>query len=144
MPSESLVTPQTASPSCCLGASNAEGLCSRGITEETSETACLQIKADGVTRLVVLPLYPQFSISTSASSLRLFEDMLQHDSELQVCFCPLTLKPDRLHPSLSSAIVTLISGLTMRHHRVQSEVLQDNASISSRRCGLSKHCICRV
>lgn len=44
----------------------------------------LQVKEDGVTRLVVLPLYPQFSISTSASSLRLFEDMLQNDPELEV------------------------------------------------------------
>jgi len=32
-----------------------------------------------ITRLVVLPLYPQFSISTSGSSLRLLE---------QVCCCP--------------------------------------------------------
>lgn len=44
----------------------------------------LQIKQDGITRLVVLPLYPQFSISTSASSLRLFENMLQRDPQLQV------------------------------------------------------------
>ena len=34
-------------------------------TEETIE----QIKNDGVTRLIVLPLYPQFSISTTGSSL---------------------------------------------------------------------------
>ena len=47
----------------------------------------LQIKRDKVTRLVVLPLYPQFSISTSASSLRLFEQMLNEDVELQVRFC---------------------------------------------------------
>ena len=44
----------------------------------------LQIKRDKVTRLVVLPLYPHFSISTSASSLRLFEAMLQKDVELEV------------------------------------------------------------
>lgn len=48
-----------------------------------TEEAIQQIKDDGVKRLVVLPLYPQFSISTSASSLRLFEDMLQGDHELQ-------------------------------------------------------------
>ena len=38
-----------------------------------TEEAVDQIKADGVTKLVVLPLYPQFSISTSGSSLRLLE-----------------------------------------------------------------------
>ena len=32
----------------------------------------------------MLPLYPHFSISTSASSLRLFEAMLQQDEELEV------------------------------------------------------------
>ena len=42
----------------------------------------LQVKADGVTHLVVLPLYPQFSISTSGSSLRLLEAMLDSDPAL--------------------------------------------------------------
>ena len=32
---------------------------------------------------MVIPLYPQFSISTSASSLRLFEEMLDTDPALQ-------------------------------------------------------------
>ena len=31
------------------------------------------VKRDGIERLVVLPLYPQFSISTSGSSLRVLE-----------------------------------------------------------------------
>ena len=31
------------------------------------------IKRDGIERLVVVPLYPQFSISTSGSSLRVLE-----------------------------------------------------------------------
>ena len=44
---------------------------------------CVQVKQDGITRLVVLPLYPQFSISTSASSLRLFEDAITKDPGLQ-------------------------------------------------------------
>ena len=43
-----------------------------------------QIKADGVGRLVILPLYPQFSISTSGSSFRLLEGLLKTDRELQV------------------------------------------------------------
>jgi protoporphyrin/coproporphyrin ferrochelatase len=38
-----------------------------------TEEALAAIKADGVSRLVILPLYPQFSISTSGSSLRLLE-----------------------------------------------------------------------
>lgn len=37
----------------------------------------LQIKMDGITKLVVLPLYPQFSISTSGSSLRLLESIFR-------------------------------------------------------------------
>ncbi len=41
-----------------------------------------QVKADGVTQLVILPLYPQFSISTSGSSFRLLEKLLKEDSVL--------------------------------------------------------------
>eukprot|EP00958_Prasinococcus_capsulatus_P004222 scaffold389_cov382-Prasinococcus_capsulatus_cf.AAC.32 len=44
-----------------------------------TEEAMLQIKRDGVTKLVVLPLYPQFSISTSGSSLRLLERIIRED-----------------------------------------------------------------
>ncbi|KVI08069.1 Chlorophyll a/b binding protein domain-containing protein [Cynara cardunculus var. scolymus] len=40
-----------------------------------TEEAIKQIKKDGVNKLVVLPLYPQFSISTSGSSLRLLESI---------------------------------------------------------------------
>ena len=47
-----------------------------------TEDAVAQIKEDGVTKLVVLPLYPQFSISTSGSSLRLLEQMFQDDEYL--------------------------------------------------------------
>jgi ferrochelatase len=47
-----------------------------------TEDAVAQIKADGITRLVVLPLYPQFSISTSGSSLRLLEQLFRDDAEL--------------------------------------------------------------
>jgi ferrochelatase len=41
------------------------------------------LKADGITQLVVLPLYPQFSVSTSGSSLRLLERLLKQDSALR-------------------------------------------------------------
>ena len=47
-----------------------------------TEEAVEQIKADGVTKLVVLPLYPQFSISTSGSSLRLLEQIFGEDEYL--------------------------------------------------------------
>lgn len=48
-----------------------------------TEEAIAQIKADGIQELVVLPLYPQFSISTSGSSFRLLEDLWNADPELQ-------------------------------------------------------------
>ena len=48
-----------------------------------TEDAVEQIKADGITKLVVLPLYPQFSISTSGSSLRLLEQIFGDDEYLQ-------------------------------------------------------------
>jgi protoporphyrin/coproporphyrin ferrochelatase len=48
-----------------------------------TEEAIAQIKRDGVEDLVVLPLYPQFSISTSGSSFRILEDLWKEDPELQ-------------------------------------------------------------
>ncbi|DBB00443.1 TPA: Ferrochelatase-2, chloroplastic [Trebouxia sp. C0006] len=48
-----------------------------------TEEALEKIKEDNVTRLVVLPLYPQFSISTSGSSLRLLEESFKNDPKLQ-------------------------------------------------------------
>nr|KJB75507.1 hypothetical protein B456_012G045300 [Gossypium raimondii] len=47
-----------------------------------TEEAIEQIKRDGITKLVVLPLYPQFSISTSGSSLRLLESIFRDDEYL--------------------------------------------------------------
>lgn len=48
-----------------------------------TEDALEAIKRDGVTRLVILPLYPQFSISTSGSSLRLLERTYYADQALR-------------------------------------------------------------
>lgn len=48
-----------------------------------TEEALEQVKRDGITRLVILPLYPQFSISTSGSSLRLLEKMFKEDPQLR-------------------------------------------------------------
>lgn len=47
-----------------------------------TEEAIARIKRDGVDRLVILPLYPQFSISTSGSSFRLLEKLWQEDPSL--------------------------------------------------------------
>jgi len=48
-----------------------------------TEEAVARIKRDGVDKLVVLPLYPQFSISTSGSSFRLLERLWLEDPALQ-------------------------------------------------------------
>jgi len=48
-----------------------------------TEEALEDMKADGVQRLIVLPLYPQFSISTSGSSLRLLERLYYSDQQLR-------------------------------------------------------------
>ena len=48
-----------------------------------TEEAIAKIKADKVQRLVILPLYPHFSISTSGSSFRILEEMWLKDPELQ-------------------------------------------------------------
>jgi len=47
-----------------------------------TEEAVEALKADRINRLVVLPLYPQFSISTSGSSLRLLEEIFAADAFL--------------------------------------------------------------
>jgi protoporphyrin/coproporphyrin ferrochelatase len=47
-----------------------------------TEEAIALIKRDGIERVVILPLYPQFSISTSGSSFRLLEDLWQKDPVL--------------------------------------------------------------
>ncbi|HIK28408.1 MAG: ferrochelatase [Oscillatoriaceae bacterium SKW80] len=48
-----------------------------------TEEAVARIKRDRIEKLVILPLYPQFSISTSGSSFRLLEKLWQQDPALQ-------------------------------------------------------------
>ena len=48
-----------------------------------TEEAIAQIKRDKIEELVVLPLYPQFSISTTGSSFRLLDRLWKADPELQ-------------------------------------------------------------
>ncbi len=47
-----------------------------------TEEAIARIKRDGIQELVILPLYPQFSISTSGSSFRLLDQIWQDDPSL--------------------------------------------------------------
>ncbi len=46
------------------------------------ESVVHQIKAEQITDLVVLPLYPQYSISTTGSSFKLLAELWQRDPEL--------------------------------------------------------------
>ncbi|MUL36717.1 ferrochelatase [Gloeocapsopsis dulcis] len=48
-----------------------------------TEEAIARIKRDNIERLVILPLYPQFSISTSGSSFRLLQRLWQEDPKLE-------------------------------------------------------------
>ena len=48
-----------------------------------TEEAIAEIKNDSIEKLVILPLYPQFSISTSGSSFRVIEEMWSQDPDLQ-------------------------------------------------------------
>lgn len=48
-----------------------------------TEEAVAKIKRDQIEQLVILPLYPQFSISTSGSSFRVLEKLWQQDPSLQ-------------------------------------------------------------
>lgn len=57
----------------------------------SAEEAIAALKKDGITRLVVLPLYPQFSVSTSGSSLRLLEKLLKEDPALAKVSLPACL-----------------------------------------------------
>jgi ferrochelatase len=47
-----------------------------------TEEAITRLKRDHIDRLVILPLYPQFSISTSGSSFRLLEKIWDNDPAL--------------------------------------------------------------
>tara|TARA_Y100001968_G_scaffold333686_1_gene398373 strand:- start:1249 stop:2424 length:1176 start_codon:yes stop_codon:yes gene_type:complete len=48
-----------------------------------TESAIADIKADGIDQVVVLPLYPHFSISTSGSSFRELKKLRDNDSEFK-------------------------------------------------------------
>jgi ferrochelatase len=73
-----------------------------------TEEALAQIKRDGVEQLAVLPLYPQFSISTSGSSFRLLEKLWHEDANLDKI--DYTLIPSWYHrPGYLRAMAQLIA-----------------------------------
>lgn len=49
-----------------------------------TEEAIAQLTQDNLDKLVILPLYPQFSISTSGSSFRLLEKLWKENPKLQI------------------------------------------------------------
>ena len=78
-----------------------------------TEEAIAQIKEDGITSLVVLPLYPQFSVSTSGSSLRLLEKILKEDSYLNSSVRHVVIPSWYQRPGYVSAMADLIQGELM-------------------------------
>jgi len=47
-----------------------------------TEQALDEVRRDGITALVIVPLYPQFSISTSGSSLRVLQEVFASDLDV--------------------------------------------------------------
>jgi len=75
-----------------------------------TEEAISEIKKDGITSLVVLPLYPQFSVSTSGSSLRLLERILKEDTYLSKHVRHVVIPSWYQRPGYVSAMADLIEG----------------------------------
>lgn len=73
-----------------------------------TEEAVFRIKRDKPEKLVILPLYPQFSISTSGSSFRVLERIWQEDPALQKI--PYTVIPSWYdEPTYLQAMANLIA-----------------------------------
>jgi len=73
-----------------------------------TEEAVVRIKRDQLEKLVILPLYPQFSISTSGSSFRILERIWQQDPALQKI--PYTVIPSWYdEPAYLQAMANLIA-----------------------------------
>ncbi len=73
-----------------------------------TEEAMANIKNDGIKKLAILPLYPQFSISTSGSSFRVLEEMWAEDpalSEIEYTIIPSWYN----HPDYLAAMADLIN-----------------------------------
>ena len=73
-----------------------------------TEEAIAQIKEDQIKKLVILPLYPHFSISTSGSSFRVLEEMWKEDPALRLI--DYTLIPSWYdYPGYVKAMASLIN-----------------------------------
>lgn len=73
-----------------------------------TEEATAKIVRDRLDRLVILPLYPQFSISTSGSSFRLLDRLWREDPQLQKL--PYTVVPSWYdEPSYLQSMANLIA-----------------------------------
>ena len=73
-----------------------------------TEEAVVRIKRDQLEKLVILPLYPHFSISTSGSSFRILEQIWQQDPALQKI--PYTVIPSWYdEPAYLQAMANLIA-----------------------------------
>ncbi|MBD2139064.1 ferrochelatase [Anabaena sp. FACHB-1237] len=73
-----------------------------------TEEAIAQLTQDDIDKLVILPLYPQFSISTSGSSFRLLEQLWKQNPKLQSL--PYTVIPSWYkQPGYLQAMATLIA-----------------------------------
>lgn len=73
-----------------------------------TEEAVVRIKRDQLEKLVILPLYPHFSISTSGSSFRILERIWQKDPALQKI--PYTVIPSWYdEPAYLQAMANLIA-----------------------------------
>ncbi|MBW4661286.1 MAG: ferrochelatase [Drouetiella hepatica Uher 2000/2452] len=73
-----------------------------------TEEAIARIKRDSIEQLVILPLYPQFSISTSGSSFRLLEKIWQEEPALdQIDYTVISSWFDR--PGYLQAMADLIA-----------------------------------
>ncbi|BBL86623.1 ferrochelatase (chromatophore) [Paulinella micropora] len=87
-----------------------------------TESAVADIKADGMEEIVVLPLYPHFSISTSGSSFRELQRLRQADLQ----FAQLPIRCIRSwydHPNYLEAMVKLIA------EQVRTSTIPDQAHI---------------
>ena len=88
-----------------------------------TEEAISEIKKDGITSLVVLPLYPQFSVSTSGSSLRLLERILKEDTYLNKQVRHVVIPSWYQRPGYVSAMADLIEGeLNKENNFKQSDI----------------------
>jgi protoporphyrin/coproporphyrin ferrochelatase len=73
-----------------------------------TEEAFATIRADGIDELVILPLYPQFSISTSGSSFRAIDRLWKEDPTLKPA--KYTVVPSWFeHPGYLKAMADLIA-----------------------------------